>query len=225
MPWTHLRSRTWKRRSASWVGQCCSRCQFSAALWSLGWQCCGWNQSLGSPSPSCKLSLQMDASWPPNEEEQKSTIHSIQVRTRHLCTPSSLHMPQSARCMFQRRVPNLCIIECCEKKARKGQKWCQGRSLHHHGTEPITARGTCASAFHWHTPWLHLISIWPGAPLWGVWLEALSAPATTDPLAANTRDWIHDACDLPTALQRFPSRLEEGSPAFIWRNQSQENRT
>lgn len=63
--WTHLRFLTWKRRSASWAGQCCSRCPFSAGWWWPGWLCCGWSLSQGSPGPGYRQSQQMGASWPP----------------------------------------------------------------------------------------------------------------------------------------------------------------
>lgn len=72
--WTHLRFLTWKRRSASWAGQCCSHCQFSAAWWWPGWLCCGWSLSQGSPGPGYRQSQQTGASWPPAavKEERKS---------------------------------------------------------------------------------------------------------------------------------------------------------
>lgn len=72
--WTHLRFLTWKRRSASWAGQCCSHCRFSAVWWWPGWLCYGWNLSQGSPGPGYRQSQQMGASWPPAaaKEEWKS---------------------------------------------------------------------------------------------------------------------------------------------------------
>lgn len=72
--WTHLRFLTWKRRSASWAGRCCSHCPFSAAWWWPGWLCCDWSLSQGSPGPGYRQSQQTGASWPPAavKEEWKS---------------------------------------------------------------------------------------------------------------------------------------------------------
>lgn len=69
--WTHLRFPTWKRRSVSWAGQCCSHCRFSAAWWWPGWLCCGWSLSRGSPGLGYRQSQRMGVSWPPGEEGEK----------------------------------------------------------------------------------------------------------------------------------------------------------
>lgn len=66
--WIHLRFLTWKRRSASWAGQCCFHCRFSAVWWWPGWLCCDWSPSQGSPGLGCRQSQQMDASWPPGTD-------------------------------------------------------------------------------------------------------------------------------------------------------------
>lgn len=80
LPWTHLRFQTWKRRSASWAGRCCSRCQFSAVWWWPAWLCCGWSLSQGSPGLDCRQSQQMGASWPPRAEKKEWKLLNIQKR-------------------------------------------------------------------------------------------------------------------------------------------------